>query len=367
MTFVHNAVADLSNPKALFFRISKLGGGFRLSRYLLKRKLLILCFHGFQLADEARFRPQLFMREMTFLKRLEIIRRSGFQVIRLEDALEKLGSGDLPDNTLCITIDDGFVSTLKIAAPILKSFGFPATLYLTSYYSMRTVPIFRLVVQYMFWKTKLKEFAAGNKPWDAKTTVNLMEKNQREKLCWDLIAYGEGCDSEIKRESLCRSLGERLQVDYAELAHSKMLNILPENQLKELRAYGIDVQLHTHRHRFPTNDESRARQEIRENRDYIAKATGSVPRHFCYPSGIWSADQWKWLEVEGVLSAVTCESGFNHAATPRYALHRALDQDDLPDIRFEAMLAGWPDLFRVSTGKRLGANKWPISSIKDSG
>lgn len=156
----------------------------------------------------------------------------------------------------------------------------------------------------------------------------------------------------MERESLCKSLGERLQVDYAELTHSKMLNILPQNQLKELRAYGIDVQLHTHRHRFPAADEFRARQEIRENRDYIAKATGSVPRHFCYPSGIWSADQWKWLEAEGILSAVTCEPGFNQPTTPHYALYRALDQDDLPDIEFEAMLCGWSHLLRAARGRR---------------
>ena len=36
---------------------------------------------------------------------------------------------------------------------LLKEFGFTATVYVTTYYVQRNHPIYRLALQYMFWKT----------------------------------------------------------------------------------------------------------------------------------------------------------------------------------------------------------------------
>ena len=139
--------------KVLFFHLSRACGLFHLSRFLMRRRLLILCFHGIALDDEANFRPMLFMRESQFRRRLETIRQHGFPVLPLPAALDALEDGSLPHNALSITIDDGFYNALSKAAPMLSEYGMPATLYLTSYYVEKGAPIFRLVVQYMLWKT----------------------------------------------------------------------------------------------------------------------------------------------------------------------------------------------------------------------
>src|SRR6266513_2629664 len=137
--------------KRAFFRASLLLGLFRLSRHLARRKLIILCYHGFRMSDEGEFRPKLFMSRETFARRLALIRSRGIAVLPLDDALQRLYAGTLPDSAIAITIDDGFHS---VASEILKKRGFPATLYLTTYYALKGTPIFRLVIQYMFWKTR---------------------------------------------------------------------------------------------------------------------------------------------------------------------------------------------------------------------
>ena len=101
--------------KVLFFHLSRACGLFHLSRFLMRRRLLILCFHGIALDDEANFRPMLFMRESQFRRRLETIRQHGFPVLSLPAALDALEDGSLPRNALSITIDDGFYNALSKA------------------------------------------------------------------------------------------------------------------------------------------------------------------------------------------------------------------------------------------------------------
>ena len=61
-------------------------------------------------------------------------------------------------------------------------------------------------------------------------------------------------------------------------------------------------------------------------------------------SGHWIL--WPWLTEAGVVSATTCDAGLNYRDTPRLALKRFLDAEDVPHIRFEAELAGFKPLLR---------------------
>src|SRR5262245_16863532 len=128
-------------------------GLFRLASWRNRKKLCILCYHGLAINGESAFRPKLFMEVGTFVGRLNYIRASGRPVLPLGSALESLSAGRLPHHALVITIDDGFFSSYQIAAPLLKAHGFPATVYVTSYYAQKRIPIYRLFVQYAFWKT----------------------------------------------------------------------------------------------------------------------------------------------------------------------------------------------------------------------
>ncbi len=133
---------------------SKWIGLLSLARDLTRGGLRILCYHGICLEDESDFRPKLFINRETLLRRLEYLHASAYPVLTLEEALQRLARGGLPDSATVITIDDGFYSTFNSTFSLLRKFSFPATVYVTSYYLTKENPIFRLVVQYMFWKTK---------------------------------------------------------------------------------------------------------------------------------------------------------------------------------------------------------------------
>jgi peptidoglycan/xylan/chitin deacetylase (PgdA/CDA1 family) len=127
---------------------------------------------------------------------------------------------------------------------------------------------------------------------------------------------------------------------------SRMLGIMSVGEIAELVRSGFDIELHSHRHRFPAKREDAIR-EIDDNRSVLEPVTGKRLKHFCYPSGVWSEQQWSWLAEAGIESAVTTDLGLNVRGTPKYGLKRFGDGDILSQIEFEAEVSGFAELLRA--------------------
>ncbi len=315
-------------------------GLFGIARRLTRRKLRILCYHGFSLADEHEFRPGVFLRPSTFRRRLAYLAERRFSVLPLGEALDRMRQDRLPPAAVAITIDDGFFSVYDRALDILREFSFPATVYVSSYYCRFDHPVFRLAVQYMFWRTARRpvDLSGLDVPGldgrgdDAETTM------------WKIIDHGETACNEPGRHALAAELGKCLDVDYRQICRSRILSLMEPEEISELPTAGIDVQLHTHRHRFPESETEVAR-EIADNRAFLQPLVDAPLEHFCYPSGVWSPNHWPPLSAAGVTSAVTCEPGFNDSSTPPLALRRFLDDEVIPQIEFEAEVTGFRGWF----------------------
>jgi peptidoglycan/xylan/chitin deacetylase (PgdA/CDA1 family) len=88
----------------------------------------ILCYHRFGTA-----RSKLTVTPATFEAQMEYLARNGYRVLPLADLPAFLqGREPLPQKTVIITIDDGYRSNYDIAFPILRKYGFPATVFLYS-------------------------------------------------------------------------------------------------------------------------------------------------------------------------------------------------------------------------------------------
>jgi len=339
-------MSSAQNIKLLFLQASKYLGLFHLARVLTRNKLRILCYHGFSLAGESAFRPKLFMEVTTFRRRMQFISDEGFPVLQLEEALAKLDNGDLPACAAVITIDDGFYSTKCLALPVLRKHSFPATLYMTTYYCLKQNPIFRLALQYIFWKTPIKQFdLSALTDTNLEGIISLEDNSKKERTLWEIINYGETNLDEAQRCNLVERLAAVLDVDYQMIVSTRLFDLMNLQELYDFAVAGIDIQLHTHRHNFPT-ERTNALKEILDNKSVLEPVVGKRLHHFCYPSGLWSHQQWAWLSDQGIESAMSCDPGLNDTRTSKMALKRFLDGEDIPQIVFEAEMSGFSELLR---------------------
>jgi peptidoglycan/xylan/chitin deacetylase (PgdA/CDA1 family) len=337
-----------------FLHVSKWCGLFALSRMITRKKLRILCYHGFATGDEVRFRPGLFITPATFEKRLRTLRSQRYEVVSLSRALASLDSGSPGDRMTVLTVDDGFHGFNAHAVKLLEAFAMPVTVYVTSYYAVKQTPVFRLVVQYMFWKTTRDSIDLGLVSPSLSGTVSLEDPGDpdaRNRAAWQVINVGESQPGEEARLSIESRLGELLAVDFGEIQSARAFSLMTLEEIRTLARGACDVQLHTHRHRLPESEEQ-VKVEIGDNRRVLEPVVGAKLDHLCYPSGIWFPALWPWLKSLGIRSATTCEAGLNDVTTPRLGLKRILDGEDVSQIGFEAEISGYKDLLRkVVAGK----------------
>ena len=335
--------------KNMILRAAKAGGLFDLAGRWTRDSFGILCYHGFSFKDEHLFRPSLFQTPDLFRHRMRWLKRAGYRTLSLDEAAQRLREGKLGRKEVVITIDDGFHSVAALAAPILSELGFTATIYVTTYYVRYNNPIFRIALQYCFWKTPLDCVGLRDLLPDPEIQGNTKGAEGEQSL-WKLINFGETQLDESGRLKLASELAHRLRVDFHELIASRRLTLMNEAELADLTRQGFDIQLHTHRHRLPEND-FEAKQELDDNRAVLAPLTNRPLNHLCYPSGVWSRALWPLLESQGIATATTCEPGLISRNTPPLASTRFQDSQSTPQIVLEAEVCGFSHLLRQITGR----------------
>jgi peptidoglycan/xylan/chitin deacetylase (PgdA/CDA1 family) len=250
-----------------------------LSRWLQRRRLTILMFHGVE--AEPLSPPCPYVNDAATLRRqLEYVRRY-FHVLPLEEALERLYAGSLPDRAAAITFDDGTRNLLTHAAPVLRDLGLPAAVFLA------TGP---MGTDETLWPDRL---------WLAFARTKVLEV--------DLTVFGLGtvslrsdADRGAARAAVVRRLKD--SPDEERMARVESLIAMLEPDLdgdagpfrmlswEEAHALAGDgnVTLHPHSVTHPIlsrcSDE-KVEWEIVESCARLERETGSMPSVFAYPNG----------------------------------------------------------------------------------
>ncbi|HEV2748680.1 MAG TPA: polysaccharide deacetylase family protein [Allosphingosinicella sp.] len=279
-------------------------------------QLRILCYHGIWVTPGYEFGDCTFISAAQFEARMARLKRSGRPVLPLAEAVDRLADGSLPEAAVAITIDDGWVSTLTHMLPVLEAYDLPATLYATTWYAGRALPVVNVAVDYL-------RKAAGRPDIDAAAKTAQIEA----------LPVDERLDA-------LRGFGAELGVDEAWL-ELRQFNIMSADEFADAHRRGLDIQLHTHRHIDIAAEVDSLPREIAENRAFLRGALGDLPfTHFCHPSGTDHPRARALLAAAGMRSATLVDEGLNAPGSDPLALRRLLDGRRVSDAEFDAYLSG---------------------------
>lgn len=339
----------LQTAKLAVLRTLRALGGFGLvaGSGWRRRRLLILCYHGFSLRDEHRWNPDLYVTGEHFARRLRALAEGGYQVVPLGDGLERLRSGSLPPKAVSITIDDGLYDFHRIAYPILSRLRIPVTLYASTWYMLHPGPVFPVMAAYLLWRGVENGVGRVVLPGSG---IELVVGTRREAVNSEETLYHHAAERGWSGEEKHACLGELARAvgeDWDGVQRDRLLSLMRPEEIGSLDPGIVDVQLHTHRHRIP-RDKALFLRELKDNREAL-ESFGLDPgrlMHLCYPSGEHYPEFLPWLREAGVVSATTCVPGLAAGDTEPLLLPRFIDTIRTDDVEFEAWSAGVRQILR---------------------
>jgi peptidoglycan/xylan/chitin deacetylase (PgdA/CDA1 family) len=302
-------------------------GGFALAERLTGGSLRILCYHGTWTISGPPYGECLFIEPAMFERRMARLARSGYPVLDLDDAVERLYAGTLPRNAVAITLDDGWRSSHSHMLPVLKQHQLPATLYVSTWYVENQVPVVNVALRYILGETRR---AAS----EIVTAAGLHAEPGFDAM----LAAIEALPGAAARGRMLLDVARAAGLDPA--AITAQFSYMNREELADWVASGLRLELHTHRHSSAVSALGTLAGEIADNRRALAGLAPQPYAHFCYPSGECDARADAILADAGIRSATTTRPGLNGPGAPRFHLRRFLDGPRVTDVEFDAYLSG---------------------------
>ena len=308
------------------------------SRRRLRGQLAILMFHGIEAAPLS---PPCWhvLDAATFRRELEYV-RGRFNVLPLEEALDRLYSDSLPDRAVALTFDDGTRNLATQAAPILRRLALPAAIFLA------TGP---MGTTHTLWPDRIwSAFAHTNIPQVDLTafglgTFALGSAVERGRAYERAVHWLKGLPDE-RRIVACDSLAATLMPG-GESADPGPFELLSWNEARAL-ANGGDLTLYPHSVSHPILAQcadEKVEREIVESCAALQRATGCFPRVFAYPNGRsqdFDERSKEALRRQGVPWALSTVEGLACADSDPLSLPRIGIGSDLSFARFRLLVSG---------------------------
>lgn len=269
----------------------------------------------------------------TFRWQMELLARC-FNVMPLHEALAALAAGTVPPRAVCITFDDGYRSVHDLALPVLREFGLPATVFVTSGYvgqgSMWNDRIIEAVQSLPAGQLDLSALGLG--------AYSLRSLDDRKATLGTLTERSKYLPPQA-RQDLIRRL-EALVGDG--LAQGVMLT---SDMVVNLDRNGIEIGAHTVSHPILTSlDDDSARLEIAAGKEQLEHILGKPVRFFAYPNGKVGKDfdrrHIDMVRDAGFAAAFTTAVGAMTKEQDRFQLPRSRPWDTSPFL-FGLRLLRW--------------------------
>lgn len=279
------------------------------------RNLQILTYHRVNEESDPFFpalAPAVFEQHMEYLA-------SHFHVLPLVEAATRLQTGDIPDNAVVVTFDDGYRDNYQYAFPILRQRSIPATIFLSTAVIGAETVLWHDRVFSAFRETNaavLQGYGGNSTSYPLQTLAEKLAAQQAVLRFLRLL-------DDVEREQWIQVLTTALGVNDRRKVPGLMLNW---EEVHLMNRAGIDFGSHTISHpilaKLPAK---KVLEEIRESRTEIEQHLGKPVYTFAYPNGgLMDFDEFTKQAVReaGYLCAVTTLFGTNTVGSDLFELRR---------------------------------------------
>jgi peptidoglycan/xylan/chitin deacetylase (PgdA/CDA1 family) len=299
--------------------------------------LAIVMFHG---VDDESLSPACWHVHGSALYRrqLEYV-RSHFNVLPLEEALDRLAAGTLPPRALAITFDDGTRNLATRAVPVLRDLKLPAAVFLA------TGPIGS---DETLWPDRLWLAIARTTATEVDlaalglSTRSLDSTDNRGEVYAAAVDRLKDLDDAQRIAVLDEILGA---LGYRDGGEGGPFRMLSWDEAREIVGDGL-VTLYPHTVTHPILarcSDDKVEREITDSCAAIERATGRTPTIFAYPNGRlkdFDARAKDVLRGRGVRWALSTTAGFADRRCDPLALPRLAVGSDSSFDYFRLMVSG---------------------------
>jgi peptidoglycan/xylan/chitin deacetylase (PgdA/CDA1 family) len=274
-----------------------LAGANAIARRINRGGVTVLMYHGvmeddFGLAegDWLQVRASEFRSQMQHL-------RQHYRVVPLEQAWEGKDDGR---PRVALTFDDGYANNCRVAFPILRGFGFPATVFLVTG---------AIGARHLFWFDRLQIVLRGRKaPAELKRIKEDFKAN----------AHPHGIDDAV--DALLRGQPHPGVIPAEAIEAYRPLN---REEIDEMAASGlVRFGSHTHRHEILTRlSPAEAERTLAQSLEILNTLPG-YGGYFCFPNGGWAPEHIPLCRKAGFEGAVLTRPGIWRNRTDRFTIPR---------------------------------------------
>ncbi|HEX3035117.1 MAG TPA: polysaccharide deacetylase family protein [Thermodesulfobacteriota bacterium] len=289
-------------------------------------KAIILLYH--RVVELPSVFHSMCVRPQHFAEHLEVLQKSG-RPMRLQQFVQALRKGHLPDRAVVVTFDDGYADNLYNAKPLLERYGIPATFFITTGYVGRGREFWwdeldRLLLQPRNLPETLSLSINGNLyQWHFGSEGNHNMDDKQFRNCPKVEKKDEPTPRQRTFRSIYRLLyslpdGERQR------ALNKLLNwtgmepkarpthlTLSADELTKL-AEGklIEIGAHTVTHSsLPLLPNVEQRDEIYRSKAYLEESLSQSVTSFSYPHGSLTEETAGLVREAGFICACSSSKG----------------------------------------------------------
>lgn len=258
-----------------------------------------------------------------------------FRVVPLEQAWAEAQAGRIPPGTLCVTFDDGYADNCLHALPVLRRYGLPATVFLTTGPIGTRDLLWHDRVLHAFGRLRGPRFA-----WEEAGILaeDLSGPQARREAAFAMLGWLKGF-APPERDARIDDLWRREGTPPPE-GPPRMLSW---DQVRSMREQGISFGAHTVNHPILSRlTEAEAEAEIAASRRAIEENTGAACTTFAYPNGRpsdYNAACKAILGRLGFACALTTRAGVNTPAQDRFELQRTqIWEEDMDQLHGRLLL-----------------------------